>query len=518
MTTEREFNIFGPIYPHLHYHVDRVEAKVELRKKIEKGRYFTLTASRQTGKTTIFREIIAELTATGEYFGILLNFEAYVYLEEPKVYEELARTLAKWQKYYEPTAPKPESIASHPDFTRWLSNVSEQLQKKCVLIIDEYEALPTDITIPLLSQFRNLYMQRNEPYETGPHSILLVGVQTIPSLLGGTQSPFNIADQHTVPYFTEDEAKILLLQHTEATGQVFEEDVIRRIYEQSEGQPYLVNRLGKMLTEEMKIAVDQPITRKDLDKALMKLVNEDNTHFASIQSKAELYRSEVVRTLFEGTRYYDFRDKVVRDLIMYGVLRVVPDDNEIEYARIANRIYQKVLIKAFAPSHQLITGTTSRVYPRYIIEEYLNFDGLLDSFKAFMEEYGLRLIKSETTQRPLEISGQYLLLSYLTAAFQSIGGYVTIEPQSTAGELDILALYQDQRFIVEVKVWYGTARYEAAQQQLKRYLEATGLPKGYLVVFDEKIEQNPVVLAEGDVFELVVDDKVLRVYLIGVSV
>lgn len=146
------------------------------------------------------------------------------------------------------------------------------------------------------------------------------------------------------------------------------------------------------------------------------------------------------------------------------------------------------------------------------------FGILLDSFKSFMEEQGVRLLKSEKSQRPLEISGQYLLLSYLTASLQSIGGLVTIESLSVAGEMDILVLYGKQRFIVEVKTWYGPSKYEAAQSQLARYLKAAGLSKGYLVTFDEKLEQSQLLEEKGEIFEINVNEKTLRVYLIGVSV
>jgi predicted AAA+ superfamily ATPase len=71
----REFNTFGPVDPTIHYHVNRVDIKADLRQRIEKGRYLTFSAARQTGKTTLFREVLAELEATGEYVGILLDFE-----------------------------------------------------------------------------------------------------------------------------------------------------------------------------------------------------------------------------------------------------------------------------------------------------------------------------------------------------------------------------------------------------------------------------------------------------------
>ena len=70
----REFNTFGPVNPKYHYHVNRLAVKAAMRQKIEKGRYFTLNAARQTGKTTLFREVIAEMEAEGGYFGVLLDF------------------------------------------------------------------------------------------------------------------------------------------------------------------------------------------------------------------------------------------------------------------------------------------------------------------------------------------------------------------------------------------------------------------------------------------------------------
>jgi hypothetical protein len=201
------------------------------------------------------------------------------------------------------------------------------------------------------------------------------------------------------------------------------------------------------------------------------------------------------------------------------VLRVVTDENGLDYARVANPIYRKMLIKAFAPSHTLIRqALTGSVQNRFVVNGALHFDALLDAFKAFMEEQGVRLLKSEITSRPLEISGQYLLLSYLTAALQSVGGFVTIESLSSAGEMDILAFYRNQRFIVETKVWYGEARFDQGKAQLVDYLQATGLPKGWLVVFDEKLADNPLLAQGPAIFETIEADKVLRVYLVGIAV
>lgn len=515
----REFNIFGPVNPQRHYHVDRVAVKAALREKIERGRYMTLNASRQTGKTTLFREIITELEGEGNYFGILLNFEELSHFAQEYFYEQLQKSLLEWRIDYAPGVPEPSPMRHQGDFVEWLEGTVRHLNRRGVLIIDEFDAIPVDLAIGILSQFRAMYLRRDKPNAQGIHSILLVGVRTIPSLLGGTQSPFNIADQFIVPYFTPAEVSDLLTQHTRATGQVFEADVIDGIVRETEGQPFLVNRLGQLLTVDLVPDITQPITTDDLDYALIRLVNENNTHFASIRSKANLHRTAVLTALFNPVRYYDFQDEVTQDLVMYGVFRVLRDEHGIDYARLANPIYRKMLIKAFAPSHDLIRqATNGGVQNRYLVEGVLHFDQLLDQFKAFMEEHGVRLLKSEKSQRPLEISGQYLLFSYLTAALQSVGGYVVIEAVSSAGEIDLLVLHRGQRFIIETKIWYNNAKYEAGKTQLVNYLRAAGLGKGYLVFFDENLAANPLLSAEGDRFELTVDSKTLRVYLVGVTV
>ena len=302
----REFNTFGPTYPQLHYHIDRQAIKAQIHGKIDRARYFTLNAARQIGKTTVFHEMVEELEAGQEYFCIYLDFEDLVGLEEARLYEVLGQLLEEWREYYEPNAPEPIPMRDHNDFMNWLRLTSKNLGKQGVLIIDEFEAVPKDVLMPLLSRFRGMYISRLQPNKHSLRSIVLVGVRTIASLLEGTQSPFNIADQFTIPYFTLEETENLLQQHTQATGQPFESATIQAIYDQSQGQPFLVNRLAKILTEEIAPLeqsngadpATQPITMRHFEQALLLLVNENNAHFYTITSKAELHKSILMPMLF----------------------------------------------------------------------------------------------------------------------------------------------------------------------------------------------------------------------------
>jgi hypothetical protein len=49
-------------------------------------------------------------------------------------------------------------------------------------------------------------------------------------------------------------------------------------------------------------------------------------------------------------------------------------------------------------------------------------------------------------------------------------------------------------------------------------LQATGLPKGWLVVFDKKLADNPLLAQGPAIFETIEADKVLWVYLVGIAV
>jgi predicted AAA+ superfamily ATPase len=69
----REFNTTGPCNPALHYTVMREALITTSLEQVKKGRYFTLFAPRQAGKTTFFQLIIEKLKES--YTPIWITFE-----------------------------------------------------------------------------------------------------------------------------------------------------------------------------------------------------------------------------------------------------------------------------------------------------------------------------------------------------------------------------------------------------------------------------------------------------------
>ncbi|MEM7536452.1 MAG: hypothetical protein AAF639_29985, partial [Chloroflexota bacterium] len=415
--------------------------------------------------------------------------------------------------------PKPQNLEYHGGFMAWIRQIGTILNRQGLLIIDEFDAAGAALAEPMLGAFRDMYLNRYKPTRYALQSIVLVGVRNIPALLGGTQSPFNIADQYEVPYFTYEETTTLLDQYTAETGQSFTQDAIDEIYRESQGQPFLVNRLAQILTIDIVPDRSQPILPSHMEQAMVDLLAENNTHFASITSKAVPHRTRLLPILFYDEKRSNFREPVTQELLMYGILRKMRKHGVLT-ATIANPIYRKMLILAFSPSNGDVP-TDSPVHGsfrhRYIIDDILNMDGLMDGFKRMMEEQGVQLLRRKQTDRPLEIGGQYLLLSYLTAALDSIGGHVVLESINTAGEMDLVVIYQAARFIIETKVWYGKKRFEDGQTQLIGYLKAASLDKGYIVLFSEKDVSSDLDRPDNQPFEVDLMGKTLRQYPIVIS-
>ena len=88
--------------------------------------------------------------------------------------------------------------------------------RRMVFIVDEIEGPDKKIFGQFLHTIRNLYQFRDEH---SLKSVILVGVSNIVGVVQDNASPFNIADNLEVPYFSDEETFSLLHMHEEETGQ-----------------------------------------------------------------------------------------------------------------------------------------------------------------------------------------------------------------------------------------------------------------------------------------------------------
>ena len=217
--------------------------------------------------------------------------------------------------------------------------------KPMVVFFDEIDALVGKTLISVLRQLGSGYGDRPKRF---PQSVVLCGVRDVRDyriristgevVLGG--SAFNIkAESMRLEDFSQDEARALLGQHTEETGQVFSEGALSLVWELTCGQPWLVNALAYEACFRRKAARarDRPITAEDVHDARERLILRRDTHLDQLVDKL---REPRVR-------------RVIEPLLSGG--SVSPRDDDIAYARdlgllaprpplaVANPIYREVI-------------------------------------------------------------------------------------------------------------------------------------------------------------------------------
>ncbi len=503
----RHFGTHGPVNKKDNYIVQRKEERNDFIKRIKLGRYIVLFAPRQTGKTTFFQEAITTLTETEkDYFPIQLNFQICKNLSTAEFYDYLyKRSCIAIESVFQKREALP-SIALR-DFLKdvHLTNHVSMLEffealpsvlippdthtpaPKLVLIIDEFDGIPQIELSNFLYTLRQIY---HEPSDTRcPYSIGIVGVRSITQLnYDRSISPFNIQDEFTLPNFTLAQVRELLTQYTEAVGQPFAPEVIETLHKQTAGQPFLVNRLAQILTEELDIPKSETIQMSDFSKAHAQLLTERNTnieHLITNIRKDPSYEKMLMRIAFYGeSRRFNLDNEVISELATYGIIGA--DENGI--CQILNPIYLHRVLQAFQP---LINGLEDEYFAEngpIDFTEYLTSEGqiqmrtLLENFKNFIARAGFRILQVPDT--PQEFVGQYLLFTYLDEFVKIVGAVMHLEVPTGRGRADLIIAHNGRRYIVETKVWRNERAYQVGKQQLAAYLKLEGEMEGYYVVFD----------------------------------
>ena len=521
----RWFETRGPVYPEDNYVVARTNELADFVKRIERGRYIVLFAPRQTGKTSFFRNALTTLEdERGTYFPIHLNFEGYVDSDADAFYRSLCKEICKeiksvFQKRGQSPSDALNRFLANAQITEPISmrEFFEDLgglleNQRFVVIIDEFDSMPRDALRGFLHSLRQIYLSRRTRC---PHSIGIIGVKDITQLnYDRSISPFNIQDEFKLPNFTLEQVEELFSQYTDEVAQPFTSETIAAIHKQTAGQPVLVNRFAQILTEEMDIPKNEPITLEHFSEAHVQLLREGHTnidHLITNIHKDRRFETLLMKIVSydEGVRFSLYNEHI-NELATYGVIAEGADG----MCEIINPIYHYCIMDAFKP---IVNGLEQEYLPddnRAGFEDYLTPDGqiqmtaLLDNFRDFIARVGFRILQVPDT--PREYVGQHLLFAYLEQFVQSVGGTMYLEVQTGRGRTDILILHRNRKYIVETKIWGGDIRYQAGKAQLAAYVKLERAEEGYYVVFDHRKTPEPRVETET------LDGLTIRSYVIPV--
>ncbi len=478
----RYFNTSGPNIISQHYTLMRPQLVAEGLTKIHQDRYFTIWAPRQTGKSTYFRLLANKLEQEG-YKVAYINFENFKTAPVSAFLNNFHTYLKDfWQVNF-------VGLGLADTFTE----IIKVRDRKWVLIIDEVEGINPDYFGEFLHSIRNVYHSRSNH---ALKSVILVGVSNIVGVVQDNASPFNIADNLNVPYFTNEETLVLLAQHEMETGQVFEPLVKTKISEITANQPGLVNGFAAQLVEN---CPNKPIINYDdylevEDWFLSKAINKN---VSNIINKAKKYRSFVERLLFTEAKIpFQIYREDVKELYVNGVITY--DNNNFVTFRVP--LYRKCLYEAFYP---YMNGEQNRIQKNIDISDYFTPEGLLKMPKVIekYKEYALRrgffhFLEKDDSGKVISIKESALMYSfetYINAFLGVVGGKSYIEPHTNLGRTDMIITIDGQEAVIESKVYQNITQFNKGKGQVAYYAERMGLDTAtYLVFVDSEVTHKDV--------------------------
>ncbi len=472
---ERFFNTSGPVVPADHYSIPPLERLDldEVLRLIGSKRYFVLHAPRQTGKTSALLALRDLLNRGGEHRCVYANVET-AQTARGDVEQGMRAILTSLAREARLTLSDDSLGELWPDLLKTASPhaaLMEALTRWCeadrvplVLLLDEIDALVGDTLISVLRQLRAGYANRPAAF---PQSVVLCGIRDVRDyrihsesageiIAGG--SAFNIkAKSLRLGDLGEDDVRALLGQHTAETGQAFTEGALATVWNQSRGQPWLVNALAYQACFEDKANRDRSrtIDGEEVMEAREELILGRQTHLHQLADKL---REERVR-------------RVIEPVLSGGGARAAdkssPDD--VEYVRdlgllarrgprsIANPIYREVIPRElmYAREDMILQETEWYVKP----DGDLDVEGLLEAFQRFFREHSEHWIERFQYK---EAGPQLLLQAFLQRVVNG-GGRIEREYALGSRRTDLLIVWPPGRFAAAAGSGSGTTDRSAGE-------------------------------------------------------
>ena len=470
----------------------------EVASLIRKQQYFVVHAPRQCGKTTGFQALADEINAKGEMVALYCSVENAQGLDDPVrgipsvVGQVRAAVDADPSLFGNVTTHDLVEAVKDVELTSQLMATLKVLCGHCggkplVVFFDEVDCLSDATLVGFLRQLRNGRITYKAP-NTFPVSIALIGLRNIRDYKmrvrpegqsTGEASPFNvITEAMTLRSFTEEELRALYRQHTDETGQVFEEEALKRAWEYSQGQPYLVNALARWCVEKIhKEDFSRPVTGEEMEEAKEKLIRERGTHLDSLMEKATDPR---VRPIVEQVMLGGMIPEAVpADDIAYTLdLGLLVQERGV--IRPANPIYMETIGRYLSRRKQDEVMVRVPENP-WVRDDGLDMAGLMAAFQDFWRE------NADMNQAPFAYNEAYphiVLQAFLQRVING-GGAIIREMALGKGALDLGVVFRGAKYAVEVKLRYNYEKsHEKACEQVCRYMDHLGVSEGWLVVFD----------------------------------
>jgi hypothetical protein len=511
---QKEFNDTGLCIPNRHYMVDNSDKLKQIITFVEKGKYFTINRPRQFGKTTTLFLLAKQLNLRDDCVAVKISFEEIdsdsyqnpatfiqIFLDMLiKEFEFLQLSeLADFTEQHLETTP------NLPALSRFITKLKRDRvpQKVLVLLIDEVDKSSNNqLFLDFLSMLRHKYLQQNEGRDHTFQSIILAGVHDIKTLKakirpeaverpqgesGKYNSPWNIAVDFKIDLsFAPPEIETMLQDYSrDKQIQPDISAIAARLHYYTAGYPYLVSKLCKLIDEEiLPNRLEKNWSVEDVEAAFKMIVDEGytTTLFDSLaillENNQELYELIFHLVINGNSLKFTILNPVINLAHLYGILK----PHERGHCQIHNRIFeQRIYAYMMSKAMQTPIGRDINGFggPEYFTADGLDVKLILQRFQAFMQEN-----YSRQDRKFLEREGRLLFLAFLKPILNGRGFEFKEPVVADERRMDLVITCQTERYVIELKRWYGEKYHQEGLQQLSDYLDIYSLKKGYLLIYD----------------------------------
>ena len=266
------------------------------------------------------------------------------------------------------------------------------------------------------------------------------------------------------------------------TGQIFEENAAKLAFEQTQGQPWLVNAIAcEIIEQQLKKDYSKPITAEMVSEAINTIILRRDVHIDQLLDKLKETRvQKVIEQVIigdgDGLERMSDDFSYVMDL---GLIRlekgaVVP----------GNPIYGEVIVRTLNYDEQISLESNVRFteyqMPKYYKNGAIDMNLLLQDFQQFWRE------NSDVWQERFQYkeAAPHLILQAFLQRILNGGGDVRREMATGKERLDLCIEYFDKKYPIELKINRGKKYMERGVEQILKYMDILGCTEGWIVAFD----------------------------------
>ena len=502
MSTKRDlrfFNTTGPCNPDDHYMLPPQDRLVgaQLHRYISDQLYWVLYAPRQTGKTTFLQSWMREINGGDEAVACYVSVETCQGISDAeRAMPAICEAIKLYARNFGVPVPVSDNVVSISMLSNILGNWSEMVAPKPLIVLfDEVDVLQDETVISFLRQLRGGFASRG--IGKFPVSIALVGMRDLKDYItaskGGVApnpgSPFNIkADSAVLSNFRKEDVIKLFAQRTAENGQQITPEALDYVYEQSNGQPWIVNSLFMRAT--MRI-LDQESTEtvkpEHVVEAREQMIMARETHLDAL---GERLRDPRIRRVVEPVITGEFNPDLGRtnpDVMLAMDLGLVQWTSETGLT-ISNPIYTEILIRHLNSGyHDILPPPTSWQWQKP--NGGMDMDKLLREFQKFWRRHADIW---EQKAEYIEAFPHLLLMAFLQRVLNG-GGTIERDCAAGRGRADLVVNYRNESFIIEIKLIrdYDTPKtvQEEGLEQIRGYRDHFNPETPtYLMIFDRRPE------------------------------